>query len=225
MRDRSRQPSHRCQTILHAHFALQSPDFGQIIQRVDVTDGAVIGHRKLRNPDPESFVKVGSGCGTYFAVGPLRAWLGQRIGEELLNVAADQLLRFAGVGVISTLGYLLLFMAWRPLAGTFGANALALALCTAFNTAVHWELARNVGGPARRSRFVVVTVGLFVLSLVLTTLALLAAHLVAGSSLAFALLAVTAANAVAAVLRFAVLRVWVFRPSPPALTSAWEASS
>ena len=52
-------------------------------------------------------------------------------------VATDQLLRFAGVGVVSTLGYLLLFVAWRPLAGTLGANALALAICTLFNTAVH----------------------------------------------------------------------------------------
>ena len=33
------------------------------------------------------------------------------------EVAADQLLRFAGVGVVSTLGYLFLFVAWRPLLG------------------------------------------------------------------------------------------------------------
>ena len=71
------------------------------------------------------------------------------------QVAADQLLRFAGVGAISTLGYLFLFIAWRPIAGNFGANALALAICTLFNTAVHRELARNMRrvaapGPLRR---------------------------------------------------------------------------
>ena len=33
------------------------------------------------------------------------------------QVAADQLLRFAGVGAISTLGYLFLFIAWRPVVG------------------------------------------------------------------------------------------------------------
>jgi putative flippase GtrA len=139
------------------------------------------------------------------------------------QVAADQLLRFAGVGAISTLGYLFLFIAWRPLAGTFGANALALALCTIFNTAVHRELARSL--PAHRSRFFVVTAGLFSLSLALTSLALVAATALAGTSLSVALVAVTLANAAAAVLRFAVLRAWVFRPGAPSPTHLSEASS
>jgi glycosyltransferase involved in cell wall biosynthesis len=39
------------------------------------------------------------------------------------QVTADQLLRFAGVGVISTLGYLFLFIAWRPVTGNLAANA------------------------------------------------------------------------------------------------------
>ena len=77
------------------------------------------------------------------------------------QVAADQLLRFAGVGAISTLGYLFLFIAWRPVAGTFGANALALAICTLFNTAVHRELAYNMQGSGHRGRFAGVTAGLF----------------------------------------------------------------
>ena len=59
------------------------------------------------------------------------------------EVAADQLLRFAGVGVVSTLGYLFLFVAWRPLLGAFGANAVAMAIATLFNTAVHRELSRD----------------------------------------------------------------------------------
>jgi putative flippase GtrA len=127
------------------------------------------------------------------------------------QVAADQLLRFAGVGLISTLGYLFLFVAWRPLAGTFGANALALGICTIFNTAVHRELAHNLRGRTHGSH--------------LTTLALMAAHLLAASSLPLELLAVTAANAVAAVLRFAVLRAWVFRPSALISTTLPEAFS
>jgi len=45
------------------------------------------------------------------------------------EVTSDQLLRFAGVGVVSTLGYLFLFVAWRPLIGAFGANAVAMARC------------------------------------------------------------------------------------------------
>jgi glycosyltransferase involved in cell wall biosynthesis len=131
------------------------------------------------------------------------------------QVAADQLLRFAGVGVISTLGYLFLFIAWRPIAGDFGSNALALAICTLFNTAVHRELARNMQGSRHQGRFVAVSAGLFAISLGLTSLGLLAAHALSGSSLPVALVAVTVANAAAAVLRFALLRAWVFRPGSP----------
>jgi putative flippase GtrA len=140
-------------------------------------------------------------------------------------VAADQLLRFAGVGAISTLGYLFLFIAWRPIAGSFGSNALALAICTVFNTAVHKELARNMQGSTYQGRFAGVAAGLFVLSLALTTLALVAAQAISVTSLPIALLAVTAANAVAAVLRFAILRAWVFRPAPCSAPSALSASN
>jgi putative flippase GtrA len=131
------------------------------------------------------------------------------------QVAADQLLRFAGVGAISTLGYLFLFIAWRPIVGDFGSNALALAICTLFNTAVHRELARNMQGSRHQGRFAAVSAGLFAVSLGLTSLGLLAAHALSGSSLPVALVAVTVANAAAAVLRFAVLRAWVFRPAAP----------
>jgi putative flippase GtrA len=136
------------------------------------------------------------------------------------QVAADQLLRFAGVGVISTVGYLFLFVAWRPVAGDFGSNAVALAICTLFNTAVHRELASNIRGSRHLGRFAGVSAGLFAVSLVLTSLGLLAAHALSGSSLAVALVAVTVANAAAAVLRFAILRAWVFRPGAPVTAGA-----
>jgi putative flippase GtrA len=138
--------------------------------------------------------------------------------SAISQVAADQLLRFAGVGAISTLGYLFLFIAWRPIAGDFGANALALAICTLFNTAVHKELARNMPGSRHGRRFAGVSAGLFAISLGLTSLGLLAAHALSPSSLAVALVAVLVANAAASVLRFAILRAWVFRPDPPAAT-------
>jgi putative flippase GtrA len=131
------------------------------------------------------------------------------------QVATDQLLRFAGVGVVSTLGYLFLFVAWRSLAGTLGANALALAICTIFNTAVHRELARGANGQPRRGRYVAVVAGLLAASLTLTTMALLAADLISPTSVLLEVGAVTLANGVAALLRFAVLRAWIFRPAAP----------
>jgi putative flippase GtrA len=146
-------------------------------------------------------------------------------GVGLGQVASDQLLRFAGVGVISTLSYLFLVVAWRPLVGILGANALALAMCTLFNTTVHKELSRGSNGQPRRGRFLVIAVGLFTISLSLTTMALLAARLVLPSTLLVELCAVTVANGVAAVLRFAGLRAWVFRPASASLDHARAGSS
>jgi hypothetical protein len=145
-----------------------------------------------------------------------------RLPDGVDQVAADQLLRFAGVGAISTLGYLLLFVAWRPLAGPYVANALAL--CTVFNVAVHRELARRLHGRAHRGRLAAVAAGLFLISLALTTAGLVAVQALVGSSLGWDLLAVTAASAMAAVLRFAVLRAWVFRPVALASIEPLEAS-
>jgi hypothetical protein len=130
------------------------------------------------------------------------------------QVTADQLLPFAGVGVISTLGFLLLFLAWRPVVGTLAANGLALLLCTILNTTVHWELSHRMHPHSQKRRFVAVAAALFMVSLALTTAALGIVRVAAGSSLMFALFAVTPAYAVAAVLRFSFLRAWVFRPAP-----------
>lgn len=127
------------------------------------------------------------------------------------EVAADQLLRFAGVGVISTLGYLFLFIAWRPMLGALGANAVAMAIATLFNTAVHRELSRGRDGLVRRGRMILVLLSLYAISLALTTGALLLAGALTSGSLVIELIAITVANAVAAVFRFSILRAWVFR--------------
>jgi glycosyltransferase involved in cell wall biosynthesis len=128
------------------------------------------------------------------------------------DVAADQLLRFAGVGLISTLGYLFLFVAWRPMLGAVGANAVAMAIATLFNTAIHRELSHGRDGLLRRGRMILVVLSLYAISLALTTGALLIANAVTSGSLVAELIAITVANAVAAVFRFSVLRAWVFRP-------------
>jgi glycosyltransferase involved in cell wall biosynthesis len=141
------------------------------------------------------------------------------------EVTADQLLRFAGVGVVSTLGYLFLFIAWRPLMGPFGANAVAMAIATLFNTAVHRELSHGTDGQARRGRLFAVAGGLYVVSLGLTTLGLVLAHWLAPSALLPELAAITVANLIAAVFRFAVLRAWIFRPGVPAGADPMEESS
>ncbi len=141
------------------------------------------------------------------------------------EVTSDQLLRFAGVGLLSTLGYLFLFVAWRPILGAFGANAVAMALATLFNTAVHKELARGADGQARHARMALVTVLLYMVSLAFTSLGLLVAQRVAPSALLAEVVALTLANMVAAVFRFSVLRAWVFRPRTRRATHSLEVSS
>jgi putative flippase GtrA len=130
------------------------------------------------------------------------------------------LLSFGGVGILSTLSYLFLFILGRPVLGPLASNTLALAFCTLMNTTVHRALSENLHGALPgtipRPRLFAVATGLFGISLVLTTLSLLAVDTLADPSVRFDLIAVTAANAVAAVLRFSVLRAWVFRPAPPA---------
>jgi putative flippase GtrA len=129
------------------------------------------------------------------------------------QATADQLMRFAGVGALSTVGYLFLFVAWRPLLGIFGANAVAMAIATLFNTAVHRELAQGIDGHTHRGRMALVAGGLYLISLSFTTLGLVVAQWLAPGVLVAEVIAITVANAVASVFRFSVLRAWVFRPS------------
>ena len=107
------------------------------------------------------------------------------------EATADQLLRFAGVGAVSTLGYLFLFVAWRPALGPLWANAVALAIATLFNTVVHRELSHTADGQSRRGRLLAVGGGLYAVSLALTTVALLAVQWLAPAALLPELVAVT----------------------------------
>lgn len=141
------------------------------------------------------------------------------------QASADQLLSFAGVGVLSTLSYLLLFAAaWSPL-GPWLANAIALAFCTLVNTALHRSLARRSpgerAGVAGRPSFVTVVAVLYGVSLVATTGAIAVANVLAGPSLVGDAVAASLACCVAALVRFSLLRGWAFRPGP---TSAFRSA-
>jgi putative flippase GtrA len=127
-------------------------------------------------------------------------------------VFADELLRFAGVGAVSTVAYVALFAVLEPGLGSYLANAVAIVLCSLGNTGVH----RGMAGTARhgldRPRRLAVAAGLMGVSLAATTVALAAVRAVGLDALLPELIAVGTANALAAVARFAILRTWVFRP-------------
>jgi putative flippase GtrA len=135
------------------------------------------------------------------------------------EATADQLLSFAGVGVLSTLSYLLLFaLGWSAL-GPWAANAAALAFCTLVNTALHRSLARRRTPPGSAVRttpaFALVVAVLYAVSLAATTAAIAVANTVTAPSLLSDALAATIASCVAALVRFSLLRGWAFRPLAP----------
>jgi putative flippase GtrA len=129
------------------------------------------------------------------------------------DVFADDLLRFAGVGVLSTSVYVGLFAVLRPGLGSYAANAVAIGICSVANPAVH----RSIVGASRcRYRFGgrwAGATGLLAVSLGLTTLALVATRAIGLDSLVPQLFALTIANLTAAVIRFGVLRTWIFPPA------------
>jgi putative flippase GtrA len=124
-------------------------------------------------------------------------------------VFSDELLRFAGVGAVSTVAYAALFAALEPGLGSYPANAVAIALCSLGNTAAHRGTAGH--GLDRRRRMITAAT-LVGVSLTFTTGALAVTRAVGLTSLLPELVAVSVANAGAAVIRFGILRTWVFRP-------------
>jgi putative flippase GtrA len=123
---------------------------------------------------------------------------------------ARQLPSFAIIGVISTLAYLLLFWLLREVAPAVVANAVALLVTAIANTAANRRYTFGVTGSAGALRHQVEGLMAFAVGLVLTTgmLALLPATASRGVEIA----GVIVANGRATLVRFLLMRVWVFNP-------------
>ena len=123
---------------------------------------------------------------------------------------ASQAVRFAGLGVASTIAYLLLFVLFRAVFGAQPANLLALLVTAVANTTVNRRL---TFGQTGRTPLRVHGQGLavFALGAALTSgsLAILSRTVpVPGLALQLAVLIV--ASAVATALRFVLFRRWIF---------------
>lgn len=123
-----------------------------------------------------------------------------------------QLVRFAAIGAFSTLAYLLLFLATRGTFGAQGANLFALLVTTVANTAANRRLTFGIAGRAKAGRHQAQGLVVFGVGLVLTSGALATLHAINPSphrGLEIGVLVI--ANLTATVLRFVLLRGWVFR--------------
>ena len=91
-----------------------------------------------------------SRCPGVTCIGTNRPAAGTNRGDT--EVFADELLRFAGVGAVSTVAYAATFAALEPSLGGYLANAVAIVACSLGNTAAHRGMAGTAdSGPRPQS--------------------------------------------------------------------------
>ncbi|WP_245886830.1 bifunctional glycosyltransferase family 2/GtrA family protein [Umezawaea tangerina] len=128
-----------------------------------------------------------------------------------------QLVRFAAIGVTSTLAYLLLFLLLRGGLGAQGANLVSLLVTAIANTAANRRFTFGVRGRDGAGRHQFEGLIVFGLGLALTSGSLALLHSSTDPGQVAEVAAVVGANLIATVLRFLLLRNWVFRPRTAAI--------
>jgi putative flippase GtrA len=123
-----------------------------------------------------------------------------------------QLSRFVAIGIASTLAYLLLYALLRTVLGAQAANLVALLVTAVANTAANRRITFGVRGSANAARqqlqgLLIFAVGLGLTSGSLALLTSVNAH----PPRLLELVVLIAANLTATLVRFLLLRLWVFR--------------
>jgi putative flippase GtrA len=118
--------------------------------------------------------------------------------------------RFAGIGGVTTVLYLVGLVTLRPFTGTLIANAVALVVAATVNFALHrrWTLPDGSGDRVARCSFAGEAVAALAAGLVLSSAGLAA---VGGGSVVADLVVVVAANALVSVGRFVSFRARTYR--------------
>ncbi|WP_019810498.1 glycosyltransferase [Saccharomonospora halophila] len=150
-------------------------------------------------------------------VARLRAQLGRAprpvLADGVPESLARQLVRFAAVGVASTLAYLVLYLLLRLGMGAQAANLAALLLTAIGNTAANRRLTFRVRGRHRAPTHHLQGLVVFGLGLGLTSGSLAMLELVTQPDRTLELVTLVGANLVATIMRFLLFRGWVFRPA------------
>jgi putative flippase GtrA len=148
-------------------------------------------------------------------ISELRHQLGRDVEAPVPGVPAGltrQVVRFAAVGVGSTLLYLLLFVLLRNGMSAQPANLLALLISAIANTAANRRLTFDVRGRAGAGRHQFQGLLVFAIGLGLTSGSLALLQLLTGNPpRALELVVLVLANLLATIVRFVLLRGWVFR--------------
>ena len=148
-------------------------------------------------------------------ISEIRAQLGREpIGVSTPGVSprlATQLVRFAAIGVGSTLAYLLLYVLLRLGMSAQVANLIALLVTAIGNTAANRRFTFGVRGSSGAGRHQFEGLIVFGLGLALTSGSLALLHSGGEPGTAAELIVLVLANLAATVLRFLLFRNWVFR--------------
>ncbi len=161
--------------------------------------------------DIKGVARIGWGMATgSIPVREVAARLGRRTTQD--PGTGGQLVRFAGVGVLSTIAYAFLYLVMRTVMPAQAANALSLLATAVGNTAANRRLTFGVRGSAGVLSDHAKGLVTFLLGLAVTSGSLAALHAVSTEPGRLVELAVlTLANVCATVLRFVLYRWWVFR--------------
>ncbi|MER5643339.1 bifunctional glycosyltransferase family 2/GtrA family protein [Streptosporangium sp. NPDC002524] len=134
-------------------------------------------------------------------------------GARLPGGMGRQLPSFAVIGAVCTLAHLLLFVTLRLVMPAVVANGVALLVTAVANTAANRRFTFGVTGRAGALRHQLEGGLAFLVGLLLSTGGLALLDLVApAASTAAEVAALVAANALATLVRFLMLRAWVFNP-------------
>ena len=143
-----------------------------------------------------------------------RVDIARTVVDDLRGVArlfGTQFLRFGAIGALSTIAYLLLYVVLRHGMSAQLANAVALLVTAVANTAANRRLTFGVTGRDGVFRHHLQGLGVFAASLALTSVSLAMLHaLTAAPSQLTELIVLVTANLGATVMRFVLLRGWVF---------------
>jgi putative flippase GtrA len=155
-------------------------------------------------------------AGSEIPIGRLQAELGLEQGRRPPATPASQALRFGGIGVLSTLAYLGLYLLLRAWMTAQAANAVALLATAVPNVAANRRVTFGIRGLRGSLRHHARGLMMYAAALLVTSGALDALHVTSPDAGRLSEVAVLVlANLAATALRLPLMRTWVFQASWP----------